>query len=982
MTDIRRTVDEIRFLLQDEMIDLTDQLRQCSADYIQQSREANIRLRKCEEFLNQGLRAEAIHDAEIAPNLLDLVAILDFPEREQFIQLLIAYSQPRPEPLLLDVAATLNEAYALHEPIERLLDRHRLYALARSPLNQRLEVLRSLAENDATASHWDRDIREMERARFREIESDSRAAIASGDMEQLKTLAAEINNGYWLESPPPHLARDLKQKGSHLARSQAFERLEKLEVELHAALAAQNIAEGRRLRDEWVIHAKSAQLSAHDALSERAGPALAWVDDEDRREAAEKAHRRALLELEHGLDRTDLDASELQQLGHALERCGRGIPEALKLRYRNRLATLELGQMRRNRLRIGGTIGAILAIVGIVAVAVYFGLEAEKSRKILAAVDGLIDSKKLDEAQKLLDENAGRSFSEQVQVVKQKLADATRAEHERQLKLAAAIEAVKLAGDFAAEEGALKLARDLVTTVEEKLTVGKLEGDWTARRDAEVARHEREFRTQVQSVTAKLQELDGMLAKAAAADQIRKLTDQVEGELTRLRSLAPQVAREFGSQVALLESRFAAFSKAQSDVEKKSTAIARLTQLVLIHPSGMSRDTQLVEFRDSLTQFAEAFPNDPRSPGFKTAGNADVLQSVIARQQLTAKWQQLWPPERSDVETRITECDAFLKDQASSPDRPLIARYQAFLKSLKWRDAGDADSEGDVKRRLLTLFDGKLIGEGHLMRAKNGQDYYLEKEADFRKRQSVSFKFEAGFNGELKSVKDLEPDKFENLQTIAPPQSQIAERVKTTVLTVNVEGWDGYLKELALSILAAKEVDPFLRYLLLLRTLENASHGNSLLEAELKRYLADLNDNTMDLSVNWMDPTDMAAKSSRQSAVILLTRMKDLESAWKRAEAAEEKLAAELFGTTIPIGWIERSTNRQWTLHTSWSSDRKHSLVCASQPAEDGSRTWQPLGFVQGKVVTLEIPANRSPLEGTVVFATLQPAGQKMASSR
>lgn len=134
MTDIRRTVDEIRFLLQDEMIDLTDQLRQCATDYVQQCREANIRLRKCEEFLNQGLRAEAIHDAEIAPNLLDLVATLDFPEREQFIQLLIAYSQPRPEPLLLDVAARLNEAYALHEPLERLLERHRLYALARCPL--------------------------------------------------------------------------------------------------------------------------------------------------------------------------------------------------------------------------------------------------------------------------------------------------------------------------------------------------------------------------------------------------------------------------------------------------------------------------------------------------------------------------------------------------------------------------------------------------------------------------------------------------------------------------------------------------------------------------------------------------------------------------------------------------------------------------------------------------------------------------------
>lgn len=795
-------------------------------------------------------------------------------------------------------------------------------------------------------------------------------------------LATELNNGFWLDTPPPQLVRDLKQKGSHLARSQAFEKLGKLEAELHAALAALNITEARRLRDEWLLQAKNAQLSAHDELAVRAAPALAWIEDEDRRDAAEKTYRRALLELEHGLDDADLDVTGLQQLGHALEKCGRGIPEAVKLRYRNRLSSLELGQLRRNRLRIGGTISAILAIVGIVVIAVYWGLEAEKSRKILTAVEGLIDSQKLDEAKKLLDEHATRSFSDHLQIVKQKLADATGAEHDRRLKLAAAIEAVKQASDFAAEQLALKQARELVVTVEEKITVGKLEADFTARKDAEVTKHEQQFRAQVQAVTTKLQELDGMLGKAGTDDAIRTLTNQINGDLAALRGLIPQVAPEFGSQVSLLESRFAAFRKAHSDVEKKSTALARLTQLVLIPPGGMPAEAQLTEFRDSLTQFAEAFPNDPRSPGFKASDNAGVIQTVLARQQLSTHWKQLWPSERSEIDTRSSECDAFLKNHVSSPDHPVISRYHAFLKSLKWREAGDADLEGDVKRRMLTLFDGKFVGEGHLLRARNGLHYYLEKESDFRKRQSVSFRFEAGFNGESKSVKDLEPEKFETLQTITPPQSVIAERVKTTVLDVDLEGWDGYLKDLALSILAAKEVDPFLRYLLLLRTLENASRGNSLLEAELKRYLADLSDNSLDLSVNWMDPTDMAAKSSRQTAEILLTRMKDLELAWKRTKAAEEKLTGELFNTVLPIGWIERSANRQWTLHTSWSSERKHGLVCASPPSDDGSRTWQSIGYAQGKVVTLEIPLKGGPLEGTVVFATLQSSGQKTASSR
>jgi len=80
MADLRRTIDEIRSLMQDEVIELTAQLEQLASEFAQGCREANERLRKCEEFLNQGLRAEALHFAELAPNLLDQVGMLDFPE--------------------------------------------------------------------------------------------------------------------------------------------------------------------------------------------------------------------------------------------------------------------------------------------------------------------------------------------------------------------------------------------------------------------------------------------------------------------------------------------------------------------------------------------------------------------------------------------------------------------------------------------------------------------------------------------------------------------------------------------------------------------------------------------------------------------------------------------------------------------------------------------------------------------------------------
>ena len=197
-----------------------------------------------------------------------------------------------------------------------------------------------------------------------------------------------------------------------------------------------------------------------------------------------------------------------------------------------------------------------------------------------------------------------------------------------------------------------------------------------------------------------------------------------------------------------------------------------------------------------------------------------------------------------------------------------------------------------------------------------------------------------------------------------------------------MEGWDPYLQKVAQSLVAAKNVDDFLRYLLLLKTLQHAASGNSLLELELKKTLADLNDPQMDLSASWMDPNDSSAKSSRQLAAVLLKRVTDLDGAWKRAAASQDNLSYEIFRQTLPIGWVERTGDRKWILRTHWSSERKHRLVCVSPAGEDGIRDWLPVGTAQGSSVELDIPASGGLLEGTFVFASPLPSTQKTASVR
>ncbi len=117
MLDYQRIVDDLRGSLYSRDVQDLDFLRQAAAEYSMACDEVNDRLRKCGAFLRQGLRSEAIQLGENEPNLLDIVAILDFPERTEWLGMAITCGLAPPTPLKLDVAAELNQAYALEQPL-------------------------------------------------------------------------------------------------------------------------------------------------------------------------------------------------------------------------------------------------------------------------------------------------------------------------------------------------------------------------------------------------------------------------------------------------------------------------------------------------------------------------------------------------------------------------------------------------------------------------------------------------------------------------------------------------------------------------------------------------------------------------------------------------------------------------------------------------------------------------------------------------
>ena len=128
----------------------------------------------------------------------------------------------------MERAAQLNEAYAEDQPLEHMLARHRLLALSRAPVRERLSVMRLIAQTDPTNTHWEKDIRIFEQARLKELPSAFYSAIKNHDHHAIQGLMEELQQEPWFETPPAELIASVVEAHSRVQKSAVEADLRKL----------------------------------------------------------------------------------------------------------------------------------------------------------------------------------------------------------------------------------------------------------------------------------------------------------------------------------------------------------------------------------------------------------------------------------------------------------------------------------------------------------------------------------------------------------------------------------------------------------------------------------------------------------------------------------------------------------------------------------------------------------------------------------
>ncbi|MEM7578202.1 MAG: hypothetical protein AAF328_12100, partial [Planctomycetota bacterium] len=367
MPDARHIAQRIAGWLRSGSVPSDDQAAATAEAYAMLTRRAGERLNRCAALLAQGLRTEAVQEADAEPDLLGQIAALELPDPAAWGDTCRRQGWPAPDAIRPDVAALLNRAYADESLVEPLLREYRLRCVVRAPVRARLAALRALAGVDRGNRPWHDALLELERARHEEIRTEIDAAL--GDVEALQELRRELNDDRQKTSPPAELVRrvDAALQDGRIARAQ--DRLETLLPTLEEAYSAMDFPACSKWLEDWSQTLKAVGRSALHVpatLRQRVEPILDWTQQQAAAQAADLRFREACDQLAE----VTASGGSPQALQAAMDEAlsyERPLPGTLNADATEALA-VRLQQHRRRRLWTwAGAAAAALALAGTLA---------------------------------------------------------------------------------------------------------------------------------------------------------------------------------------------------------------------------------------------------------------------------------------------------------------------------------------------------------------------------------------------------------------------------------------------------------------------------------------------------------------------------------------------------------------------------------------------------------------------------------------
>lgn len=898
----------------------------------------NSRLRRCDKLLHDGQRSQAIELCEVEPHLLDLVAMLDFPERSVWDDY-VGQFQITPAPVLLvEVAAELNEAYTEQMSLQGILDQFRLHSLARSPLSVRTGILRQLVDRDPNNLLWQQDLQAYERSRLSEIKSEVEAAASRKNVTLVAEVERELTETAWLSGSPSKLMDYVAKTHNTLRRVVAGEQLEELAHKLTTAFAGFDIATARRHRDRWNALSRVASLETTDPLYELAAPALHWIAENDRRDAEEQGTLQSLADLDVAID-GGASRLDLERIHRLATKSGQDLPAGLKNRYQARIEYLETMARRKSRVVV---LSVVMAFVGsAVGVGAYFQHSQrvqEKTGRVTALQDHLQSGNLTaarDDAQRCEADSPAVFQSAEYQALVADLSVAETAEQNRESLLESALETARDVGLAAPTWGNLEAA--LVKLVEAEKIAENRPGEL-----ARVKQVENELRKELRSlqsaVDSKYQaDLEAIVSTLDTLDVSQESTIVQTLEQARTLRTRERVSSELFSDLDLLITRLDAMSKTASEIREDEKIFANVTSSV-----GDTRN-----FIAALEAYRSRFPPPSRphsEPIRQTLEEDGNIWPAIKR------WNDFCDTWKS---TDPYNTPADKAAQFATHARSLRAEYAAFpfpqgfllvanhLEAVG-KQAGP-DGEG-LFSPLVALLNNPLYSKIYTVRKKSGEMYYCPKPPLFEKEKyTFDYFIDTGLlrkKVEILTSDSIEDDGSGGEHHWDAPQWKLAREIIPLFDKLTPQTWEGNVEQAVQRVLSDKKIDPILKVQLATEMIQTATEGSLVFGEVFAEPLQIMKGTVEQLRGNWIDPANEEGRRIRRLATEALISV-DLDQKFQELKNRRRSLGDEKWNIEYRwVGWIVKDYREKWECRLKSPLGVKDAGRLVTIRAVDGAR-WQ-----------------------------------------
>ncbi len=913
MSDYQTIVENIRSLIGNYGSTGNEQLEPLAESYALCCKDVNSRLLRCSQLIRSGNPSEAVRLADIEPDLLESYALLDFPERQQWSEIVRSHHLPAAAPLFEELAREINDAYTTVNPLMPLLKKHRLLALARAPLSQRIPVLREIVLMEPDNLGWKSDLDSYEKTRFRDIEKEISEAIAAKNIPQMSDLVRELDSQNWTVKPPEKLIAALRQTLKTESQRASLVELRQTADKLAHAVQTENVESAIKFADRWYVQVKPLGGNVPIDLNVEVQTPLLWVEEQ-------RQQRNRVRDFEGQIDafrnaiQSGLDSERMSERYAAIEavaeEMGRTIPESITNLYRSRIESNLVRGTRRFRVFLIVLVLLGLTLASGMILGIVHGRSQAEIRKVAATLQGYLDRKDFETASQYVEEQKKKSDrifdAPAVADVYAELRTAIDREQERQILFRSSMEKVRETLKSGTPDlFALSQAESRAQTDSEKFELKNVKDEIRNLQSEQQRRNDLALQKELDAINVSLNRL---------TPQKGRETDAVLLQLEELLQKSLETRKLEGAGSTVLNARDLLIGQLEQwvgEIKQRKESKGDITDLTqtVSNPDAYAR---------TLQNLATKYPNLPMSKDFQTLLQEKAVWNLVAQWNETVKKlpNESGGRENETIVGKSEKIRLFLDEWNKSaqsfsnfPDKDSVDYCVPYFRAIEERNNHGESILFELEKQMLR-HKSRPLWLYYVV--KEDARYYLP-----QKPREGSNQYLADKQGTEKSIRI--PDSLSLAEVREAPHVRFAKLAVDQIAKIdqpNGKSWAETACLLLQNLQDDPKFDPFLKFILMREFITKFGAGDLSVRKGYARHLTILEEEEPDETVDWVDPKSAEATYQRKITQAVLDRLPSSASAIAATRADVQAYHAHTISALERVGWAEKTNTGQWICNT------------------------------------------------------------------